>query len=57
VPPNTQRGWRNSLLLQVYFIVFKSQTEMSLNFKWSGDPISVDVEDKQLTSKPKTYYA
>lgn len=25
-------------------------------FDWIGDPIVVDIEDKQLTTKPKTYY-
>jgi len=29
---------------------------MNLDFKWVGEPISVDVVDKQLTSKPRTFY-
>lgn len=29
---------------------------MHLDFQWLGEPISVDVPDKQLTTKPKTYY-
>ena len=29
---------------------------MSNYFKWKGQPISVDIEDKQLTTKPKTFY-
>lgn len=29
---------------------------MSLDFEWIGEPITVDVEDKQLTAKPKIYY-
>ena len=27
-----------------------------MDFEWIGDPIHVDVADKQLTIKPKTFY-
>ena len=29
---------------------------MNLDFKWIGETISVDLVDKQLTKKPRTFY-
>ena len=27
-----------------------------MDFEWIGDPIPVDLEERQLTLKPKTFY-
>ncbi len=27
-----------------------------MDFEWLGDPIPVDMADKQITTKPKTFY-
>lgn len=51
--------------LRVYFIRpisfhflkrFENFYWSKMEFEWIGDPISVDIEDRQLTTKPKTFY-